>query len=425
MLEPKVSVVMPVYNVIEYLEECLMSVINQTLKDIEIICIDDGSTDGSSILLDKYADIDHRIKVVHNGNKGYGKSMNIGFSIARGEYIGVVETDDYIAPEMMGELYREAKIHDADVIKGDYYVFKMKEGERELEYTELIDNLNMYNRVLNPFWDKEVFDARINTWAGIYKREFVQKNNVLHNETPGASYQDNGFWFQVFTQARRVVLLPKPYYYLRRDNPNSSINSKEKVYCVCDEMKFIRDYMMRKPPIYQRFNDVFWRACIKKYIFNLKRISAEYKLDFLQYLQKEFCAERLHIDTSRLTEIQKGYLEEIMRDPDEFWREYVSLPESVIHFYEKSDMLILFGHGKKIYRVCKRCRFNDLKIYAIANLKQENNTNGIIPVINIEEVKDKAEQISVLIVDKTENREKLCKKLDELGFYRYLFYEES
>lgn len=96
----KVSVIMPVYNVGEYLEECLKSVINQTLKEIEIICVNDGSTDGSLQILNKFVELDKRIRIINKENTGYGHSVNCGIDEAQGEYIGVVETDDYIDASM-------------------------------------------------------------------------------------------------------------------------------------------------------------------------------------------------------------------------------------------------------------------------------------------------------------------------------------
>ena len=97
---PKVSIIVPTYNVEEYLRECMDSVINQTLKEIEIICIDDGATDNSGKILDDYARKDRRVKVFHNENGGYGKAMNYGLMHANGEYIGIVEPDDYVLPDM-------------------------------------------------------------------------------------------------------------------------------------------------------------------------------------------------------------------------------------------------------------------------------------------------------------------------------------
>ena len=102
---PKVSIIIPVYNVESYIRTCIDSVLAQSLKDLEIICVDDGSTDSSPVILDNYASKDSRVKVVHKPNRGYGHSMNVGYEAATGEYIGIVESDDYILPDIYGTLY--------------------------------------------------------------------------------------------------------------------------------------------------------------------------------------------------------------------------------------------------------------------------------------------------------------------------------
>ena len=107
---PKVSIIIPVYNVESYIRTCIDSVLAQSLKDLEIICVDDGSTDSSPAILDDYASKDSRVKVIHKPNRGYGHSMNVGYEAATGEYIGIVESDDYILPDMYGTLYDYAAV---------------------------------------------------------------------------------------------------------------------------------------------------------------------------------------------------------------------------------------------------------------------------------------------------------------------------
>ena len=421
MKKQKVSIVMPIYNVEKYLDECMKSVLNQTLNNIEIICVDDGSTDGSAAILDRYASGDVRVKVIHKQNEGYGKAMNLGFSLAQGEYIGVVETDDFVSPEMMEELYNRAKKDDLDIVKGDYYIFKTVEGRYDLQYVNILDSPRLYHGVFNPKKDKEVFRARMNTWAGIYRRQFLVEREILHNETPGASYQDNGFWFQTFTQAERIGFIEKPLYYLRRDNPNSSVNSREKVYCICDEMNFIRPFMDRKPEIYCNFKDIFWESCFRKYIFNLKRIAPLYKLEFIRYMHDEFISHIEEIDLSLFNENQMRYFSSILQDPDTFYYDYVKIPENVERFCRQDKNLILFGRGKIVDKVLRKCRFNNIEICKIANLNQ--NSNG--KVVNIETIKEEAANTAVLVVDEEKNVEKNRKILEQLGFTDYLFYEDE
>ena len=116
----KVSVVIPIYNVEKYLRQCLDSVVNQTLKEIEIICVNDGSTDSSPAIINEYAAKDPRIVVIDKANSGYGHSMNCGFDLARGEYIGIVESDDYADPDMFEKLYECAAADGLDVVKSGF-----------------------------------------------------------------------------------------------------------------------------------------------------------------------------------------------------------------------------------------------------------------------------------------------------------------
>ena len=130
----KVSIVVPVYNVEKYLRQCMDSIVNQTLKEIEIICVDDGSTDSSGDILDEYASRDNRVRVIHKENKGYGHSMNMGFHAANGKYIGIVESDDYAEPEMFEVLYEEAEKKQLDVIKSSFYFYYSIPEEKNEKY---------------------------------------------------------------------------------------------------------------------------------------------------------------------------------------------------------------------------------------------------------------------------------------------------
>ena len=238
----KVSIIIPTYNVEMYLVECMESVVNQTLKDIEIICINDGSTDGSLEILKSYAQKDDRIVLVDKENGGYGIGMNIGLDKATGEYIGIVEPDDFIPLNMYSDLYEKAVENDLDFIKADFYRFKRdsETEDMELVYNHLSPNKEDYNVVFNPSETPEAIRYIMNTCSGIYKRSFIEEFHIRHNETPGASFQDNGFWFQTFVYAKRGMIIDTPYYMNRRDNPNSSVHNKEKVYCMNVEYDHIR-----------------------------------------------------------------------------------------------------------------------------------------------------------------------------------------
>ena len=148
----KVSIIIPTYNVEMYLVECMESVVNQTLKDIEIICINDGSTDGSLEILKSYAQKDDRIVLVDKENGGYGIGMNIGLDKATGEYIGIVEPDDFIPLNMYSDLYEKAVENDLDFIKADFYRFKRdSETEAFLQFLILTSPFSLIGYNKNNF----------------------------------------------------------------------------------------------------------------------------------------------------------------------------------------------------------------------------------------------------------------------------------
>lgn len=236
----KVSVLVPVYNVKKYLRQCLDSLASQTLESIEFVCIDDGSTDGCSEILDEYAARDVRFRVIHKANSGYGASMNVGLRVARGEYIGIVESDDYADAEMFDRLYQVASTHQAEVVRSNYWA-TTQQGSRFQE--ELKGH--PYGKVFEPMADDpDLAMAMPNVWSAIYRRDFLEKHNLCFNETPGASFQDLSFAFLVITQAKRYVLVKDAYLHYRMDNAGSSTYSKAKVYCVIDEYDAMERYLL-------------------------------------------------------------------------------------------------------------------------------------------------------------------------------------
>ena len=176
---PKVSVLVPVYNVEKYVGMCLDSLLCQTLKDMEIICIDDGSTDNSSAILAEYAKRDSRIIIITKENTGYGASMNLGLSRAKGEYIGIVESDDYALPEMFEQLYIKAQENELEVVKTNYY--EVFPGIGMQNFIGNLDGLP-YGKTINPLEEMEIFYRAPSIWSGLYKRSFLEKNEILLSE---------------------------------------------------------------------------------------------------------------------------------------------------------------------------------------------------------------------------------------------------
>ena len=203
---PKVSIVIPVYNVEKFLPQCLESAINQTLKEIEIICVNDGSTDSSLDILNSYAQKDERIKIINKENSGYGASMNRGLDMATGEYFAILESDDFCMPDAYETMYKTAKQFDADIVRSDYFDLTTPNNKIFLKRQYMSLDYSYYYRTICPNDEPEVYLFVMHNWTGIYKISYLRNKGVRYNETPGAAYQDNGFFFQFFSQNKPEIL---------------------------------------------------------------------------------------------------------------------------------------------------------------------------------------------------------------------------
>lgn len=221
-----VSIIMPSLNVVNYIEESITSVLNQTLTNIEVICVDAGSTDGTLEIIKRLSTCDNRIILLHSNKKSYGYQVNRGLEIATGEYIAVVETDDFIGPDMYFELYEKAKRLDVDIIKSDYYAYWTQDNEEKffLDRKNFID-IDLYNTIIEPKRYAHIATDDWYLWTGIYKRKLLIDHNILLSETNGAAFQDIGFIHRTNVAAKRAYYIQKKYYRYCIDRADSSSNS--------------------------------------------------------------------------------------------------------------------------------------------------------------------------------------------------------
>ncbi len=221
----KISVLIPICNVAKYLPKCLDSVVSQTLKEIEIICINDGSTDNSLEIIQQYAAKDDRIIVIDKENSGYGDSMNRGLKIASGLYVGIVESDDFISPSMFEELYNLSNKGKVDLIKANFFNY-YEDGKNLPKAEPDTDRINIPSSS-TPFILKENGQfswGHPSVWSAIYRRELLNAHNVSFIAAKGGGWVDNPFYYETLCAAESIMWLNKPLYYYRKTNPTSSSN---------------------------------------------------------------------------------------------------------------------------------------------------------------------------------------------------------
>lgn len=273
---PLVSVIMPIYNAADFLRQSLKCVVNQTLQNIEIICINDGSTDDSCDIIAEFAAKDKRIRIISKQNAGYGAAVNDGLSAAVGEYIAIFEPDDWIEPDMYETLYNAAKENDLDVVKADYFKY-WGNGRNEMEP---IAKNGFYNQVFKP--DPQTYHSNIwgSIWSALYCRKMIEQNHIRLLETPGASFQDTGFIFKTNVCAKRMMLLNQAFLHYRQDNTASSINNKAKIFCVCDEYDEIDDFLQTHN--LPQWQNLAHRKRCEVYFWNLERINNQNRKIFIK-----------------------------------------------------------------------------------------------------------------------------------------------
>lgn len=213
---PKISIILPIFNVEKYLNRCVDSVISQTLEDIEIILATDGPESCDKIC-EEYATKDSRVKIVsHPGS--YGKAFNKSLEIASGEYIGIVETDDWCDNLMFEKMYNKAKETDADVVKCGFYFAYDDENKNTFEVWD------EYNENLDIFKNQKFLSSQPSVWSCIYKKDFLAKNNIKMIEDRMA-FIDAPFHYETLYKADKYVLLKEPLYYYYQDNENQTVRN--------------------------------------------------------------------------------------------------------------------------------------------------------------------------------------------------------
>ncbi|MCM1216984.1 MAG: glycosyltransferase [Lachnospiraceae bacterium] len=427
------SVIMPSLNVADYIEECINSALNQTLNEMEIICIDAGSEDGTWEILKRYentGDSGKRVRLIRSDVKSYGYQVNLGIELAVGKYVAVLETDDMADERMYEHLVGLAERYALDFVKADYDCFyTLKKGERYYERVSLLRGArDRYNSVSDPSDDDYLYAHDCSIWAGIFNRNFLRRNNIRLNETEGAAYQDIGFALQVLACAKRAYYSDHSFYRYRRDRETSSANSpyglrysrREFERLLSDDG--IRDRLKCRQGFYWRmagsFAAEYWKASAGCSTEPLQ-IQSDYEW-FRRILTE--AVERAEFDMDRLPDGFRKELLFILEDGGRYAEE-VRMREEERRRAADRLLRTVGGNDAAVFGAGRRGKAAVVSLLQIGikPIRVYDNNEGIwgehIYGVTIGRPEKPADNVTVFIANKLNGRE-IMKQMTDMGIPR-------
>lgn len=311
----KVTIIVPIHNSEKYLQQCLESALSQTLRDIEILCIDSGNTDRCFQIIAKMKEHDNRIIYINDPNSSYGYKINTGIEMARGVYVAILETDDQMSPDMLEKMYSIGELYHVDMVNSDYFWFFEYKGKKLSEEHKTYSNLQVYDQLVNYMTQTPKTTVAAGVWTSLYRKEFLITQNIRLNESPGASFQDISLVFLRGLLAKSVYHLDEPLYWYRRDNVDSSVKDDKKIFEVADEYAFLKRELKKRNVCDVGVWNLFYRRKYGEFYWNYRRLSEEARELFLKrYLEelrndiaicaisREMCDETFYRNTFLLVE---------------------------------------------------------------------------------------------------------------------------
>lgn len=314
----KVSVLTSLYNhKAEYVRKCLESLLSQKWQECEFILIDNGADANNKALIEEFLAKDKRFRVIRiENNEGYGKAINAGINSARGQYLGILESDDFVAKNIYNNLYKIAKTKKCDVVKCDWVSYYEKQPEKNLRKFNFPKEL--CGKIISPVDYPKLFTADPAIWTALYDINFIKQNNLFLSESPTGQYQDTSFNFKVFALATRVYLLDKAYVHYRRDNTNSSVRDRSAIFAISEQYheieRFLNDHEdLRKKLVYvKNYNKS------RTYRWNYGRAMGENKEVFYKEYKQDFknSFDNREIDRRYFNDEEIDYLAKIINVPN-------------------------------------------------------------------------------------------------------------
>ncbi len=285
----EISVIVPVYNVENYLKKCLETIVNQTFKDIEIICVNDGSTDKSRKILEEYKNKDSRVIIVDKQNGGLSSARNAGLKVATGKYISFIDSDDWVDLAMLEKLYKNITSLNTDISICAVHLFD--EQEQKLNDKEPYFNLNYFDTSFDGkvFSYKEtkdfLMDVCVMAWNKLYRKSFLDEYKAEFPE--GLIFEDGPFFFSIFFKTQRVSIVRDFLYYYRINRTGSIVQKGGIKFLDIIDVVNLMYSSLEKTDIFEDVKYDFFHRKADDIIYRYELISLKLKNKFSKKFKKE------------------------------------------------------------------------------------------------------------------------------------------
>lgn len=405
-----ISVIVPVYNVENYLPECLDSILQQDFQDYEVICVNDASTDGSALILYNYEKRYVQLKVLtHAENKGLSAARNTGLETARGKYVWFIDSDDFIAEGSLIEMYNAAETYNTDIIYFDMVRIYDEQDYRKGSGKEKDEEYTIGGKVFSgkEYFCIKVYEKSIRraTWMQFMRREFLVDHNLNFYE--GIVHEDALFYFLCSMAAQRVLEINKGYYFYRHREGS-----------IMDTKNFVRAESLFVVMIHII---TYWYT--HTFSEDENRAIGIYFEDIFKLYQYYSCfgckSGKLSVGRSK-----EKLLYEILHKKDS--SRYLTLGESQIVKIKEVNQVIVFGCGWAAYDIVSILNKENIEIDTIAVSKRKGNPERFCG-IEVEEIDHLAcqKEEAVIVIGVTEKyRSGIMEKLEELGYRNIIIPEK-
>lgn len=338
-MTPRVSIIVPVYNTEQYIPQCLDSLINQTLNEIEIICVDNGSTDDSLKILKEYEAKNREIKVLLHSEGRQGAARNAGMKVANGTYIGFVDSDDFVEIDMFERMFSESQLHDTDIAICNINLFFQKTNKKTLHLPE-----QWFEKKVFTSDDIGLFFRNLTICNKLFRRKFLEKNSIYFPEE--YYHEDQVFVIKAYTRTKKIVGLKQPFYNYRKQRDGSvSQHQGRSCFDIFPIMQILERYFNGKE-ISNHFEQILSEIKILKTTQIIQTVEEKYRKEFFLRMHNEF----IEIETLRYRSIlTNSEYKEFLIIRNGFYRIFLC-KKFMYKLFGKAISYPVLGHG---YRVIK------------------------------------------------------------------------